>query len=419
MNKKRAARKRAPTFSHDGYIRASGYRIRLRELADGVSYQLDLGRSTGSHVRKQFKSLDEAKLAAERQRTVLNRNGQAAFDLDPGDRNDAVEALKTLSPFDASLRAAAAFYAEAHRSPEHDITIRDLGARYLQDARNGTHRPQERTKRKLSDSSLRDIRQLTSNLAAAFGPNTPASTITTEHLSGWIEVQEVAPTTQANLKRRLSGMFTYGIAKGLLSENPAAKLRTDHMKPDLPEYWNVERAKAVLDATERECPRLAAYMALAFFAGIRPHGELQKLRWDDIDRVAGIIRIRADISKSGARPITIEPNLDAWLEKYGPPDARGLVWPLGYSALRRDRRVVAKTIGLDAWPADITRHTYASFHASRGDLARTQRNLGHSTMTMLKNHYDGLASPKEAEKYFRIKPSRRKRGEILEFVRAR
>ena len=44
--------------------------------------------------------------------------------------------------------------------------------------------------------------------------------------------------------------------------------------------------------------------------------------------------------------------------------------------------------------------------ARDGDVYRTMRNLGHTTPKMLREHYDGLATKKQAAAFFAIMPSK-------------
>ncbi|MCX6996477.1 MAG: hypothetical protein NTV49_05205 [Kiritimatiellaeota bacterium] len=57
------------------------------------------------------------------------------------------------------------------------------------------------------------------------------------------------------------------------------------------------------------------------------------------------------------------------------------------------------------WPHNAARHTYAS-HAltKQQDAAKVALQLGHTTTHLLFDHYRGLVTPQEAERYFNIRP---------------
>ena len=137
---------RKPTVSRDGYTIHAGYRIRKR----GAAYQLDLGRASGKHLRRQFDTLEAAKIEADAERLKLTNNGLAARGLDDRARLDAVDALGVLAPFAVTLTEAAEYFADRHAAPEDIITLGDLRERYLADAAAGTHRAKGKKLRKLA-----------------------------------------------------------------------------------------------------------------------------------------------------------------------------------------------------------------------------------------------------------------------------
>jgi len=64
-----------------------------------------------------------------------------------------------------------------------------------------------------------------------------------------------------------------------------------------------------------------------------------------------------------------------------------------------------KAAGIETWPPDALRHTWASCRlALTGDAARTAAEAGHD-QSVLHRHYRALTSRAEAEAWFGILPS--------------
>jgi integrase len=75
-----------------------------------------------------------------------------------------------------------------------------------------------------------------------------------------------------------------------------------------------------------------------------------------------------------------------------------------HSTLRRDRRKLRDLVGGD-WPADILRHTAASYWlALTGDVGKCATIFGNSPK-VFSSHYNGLATPEDARRFFEPPPA--------------
>ena len=65
-----------------------------------------------------------------------------------------------------------------------------------------------------------------------------------------------------------------------------------------------------------------------------------------------------------------------------------------------------KLAKIDRWPVDVSRHTYATAHyMAHQDAAKTAAQLGHfEGLSTFTRHYKGLMTPRDAAKYWKIKP---------------
>lgn len=66
-----------------------------------------------------------------------------------------------------------------------------------------------------------------------------------------------------------------------------------------------------------------------------------------------------------------------------------------------------EAVKLKAWTPDICRHSFASFfYAKHQDVGRLQAQMGHTgDAAVLFNHYRGLATKAEADRYWAVAPA--------------
>jgi hypothetical protein len=111
--------------------------------------------------------------------------------------------------------------------------------------------------------------------------------------------------------------------------------------------------------------------------------------------------VKSAKSKTGSRRlIPISDNLRAWIQ---PLAARsGPVAPVG---LRFRFDAVKEAAGFKEWPANCMRHSYASYRLAQcHDAAKVSLEMGNSPQ-MIFAHYRELVKPKDARRFWSIKPS--------------
>lgn len=137
---------------------------------------------------------------------------------------------------------------------------------------------------------------------------------------------------------------------------------------------------------------------LAYFAGIRPDGELKRLAPREkelINLKTGIISIPAVVSKTKeARQVTIAENLALWLKAY----ADMPIIPKNFDRLMKQARAHFEL------SHDETRHSFISFHValhrSVGDAALQAGN----SESIVKKHYLNLHPKIDGKNYFSLVP---------------
>lgn len=171
-----------------------------------------------------------------------------------------------------------------------------------------------------------------------------------------------------------------------------------------PHFLTVEQSERLL----RGLPSLhLPAVVVQLFAGVRPEevassGTKPRLEWRHLNRADRMIRVPADVAKTRrARVIEGLPEaLWAWL----PPEPR--TGPLCAVRSQTVALVCRTAVGLDRWPQDALRHTFATYAVALwGDAGRVALVLGHeSGVGLLHRHYRGLTTKAEAERFFALRP---------------
>jgi len=127
-----------------------------------------------------------------------------------------------------------------------------------------------------------------------------------------------------------------------------------------------------------------------------------------------MITLEADFTKGRSRRIVrMEPNLVEWLMTV--PERQG---PVTGPRHRERTESLRRAMGWAAWPKDVLRHSYGSYHLahfrSAGDTAE---QMGHQSSVMLHRHYREVVEPSAAAEYWAITPSnvRAAEAKVLEF----
>jgi integrase len=147
------------------------------------------------------------------------------------------------------------------------------------------------------------------------------------------------------------------------------------------------------------------YYALLLFAGLRPESEAVRLsahprQHELIDLEHGEIELPAELTpkSSGARTVTVQPNLAAWLKAYPTPI-------LPDRDVRRDLGNIRRMFGLSQ---DICRHSWFTYSIGRHDSVSTAALEGGNSESVVKDHYLKVAKKRKAkaQEFWNITPPR-------------
>ncbi|NWK54310.1 phage integrase N-terminal SAM-like domain-containing protein [Verrucomicrobiaceae bacterium N1E253] len=371
-------------------------------------------RENGKWQRRQFKEEAAAKLFkndTERRFMSAGANQRLlSTSLDEMQLRHAEAAVAQLGST-YTLRDAVRFFLENHRAPDFTIPLLDGINKYLGELESTLRANSIRSRR----SVLMQLEEFTGGVAV--------HEVTTEQIKAFLNGLRAKDGTKAkrktwnNYRNDVNHFFSWACEEDLNTNrpwsftNPCAKIpiftakqvAEQRAKPSTTSAARVKRSMSSL-MNWRE-GSLMKFFALAYFAGIRPDGELQKLATREkelINLKTRTIHIPADISKTKEeRNIDISENLMQWLKlcKDKP------IVPTNFDRLCKRAR---RSMKLDR---DETRHSFISYHValnrSVGDAALQAGN----SESIIKKHYLRLHTREEGEAFFSIVPdAERKRA---------
>jgi len=362
-------------------IRVRGYKHpRLKFV---VNY-----REAGKRKRKFFETKAAADSFATFKNAELRRNGIEHAEFPSALRVMAQNAVEQLQPFGKTIADAVQHYLIYLKASERSIAVAALVPQLIK-AKEADG---------MSKRYIEDLRSRLPRFAQAFGEQIVA-TITPKEIGDWLRSLSVGPTTRNNFRRMLVMFFNHAIALGYALANPAAKTPKAKEKDSSPGILRVDQTARLLEAAS---PDILPYIAIGAFAGLR-RAELERLDWKDVHFDSEqLIEVPAQKSKTARRRfVKIQPNLREWLAplrkhsgKVTPEDL-----PKQFEALR-------EAAGITDWPDNGLRQSFASYHLAHfKDAAALALDMGHTNSGMIFNHYRALVRPKEAARYWSIRPA--------------
>ena len=210
----------------------------------------------------------------------------------------------------------------------------------------------------------------------------------------------------------LAQFFSWCVRKDYLPVghrlNEADAMRPEHANTAEVQFYTPAEFRALLEAADDS---LQPLIAIGGLAGLRT-AELLRLDWGDVWRVRGHIEVTAGKSKTRQRRLVeMRPALAAWLAPFH-THITGKLWTgheitfqQHFVELCNDAKVKAKGEKVSVIrKANGLRHAFCTYHfALHGNENLTAQQAGNSP-AMIHAHYKGLATRKEAQAWFAIKP---------------
>jgi integrase len=344
--------------------------------------------------RQFFKDKAEAETVLQQKLIEQENFGTAGLSFNERQRAEYLECSEKLQPFGATIRDAVDFYLPHLRATNRTCTAAELVDELLKIKEADG----------VSERYLSDLRSRLTQFSDSFDGK-PVAEIMSPQIDEWLRSlsdketgKRLSPVTRNNFRRVLIVAFNFAKERGYSVGNPAEKTARAKVFETVIGILTVDQTARLLENAAAE---LVPYIAIGAFAGLR-RAELERLDWQEVDLQSKLIEVTASKAKSARRRfVRIQPNLAKWLRPYVRPS--GGVTPLKYRELLDDAREAA---GIEEWPQNALRHSFASYHlAEFNDAAALALELGHTSSNLVFQHYRQLVKPKQAERYWNIRPA--------------
>ena len=265
------------------------------------------------------------------------------------------------------------------------------------------------------------------------------SDITTGDVERWLNEREFTPATRNSYRAAIVALFNHAVRRRYIEVNPAEVIELSLMDQTLPGIHTVDEVRRLLfaaknyvpiveyavtewrkskDGKKEEVPgtakvkyetdpekiqaaraRIVPYLAIGYFAGLRPQNELENLDWKDISFTKRTIRVDpATAKKRRQRYVTMSDNLIQWLTPYIQSSGKIGFSRFAFRAIRNKAKV--------EWPKDVMRHCFGTYHSAMyEDNAKTSTQMGHTRASELFDSYKNLVEKSEAVEYWQITPA--------------
>lgn len=397
-------------------------------------WMVDCGWKLGTdkRLRKLFATEEEAAAWAATKRAeylaVLNgqkqEEQQGAYArlsaLTDTQRRHLVTALAQVDGDTAKILRALTFYDKHTTTADASRLLADVCEEYLAAKEASGKRPR----------TIRDAKGKLAPFLKSFGTCT-ISQISTSDVESWLNNRGYTPGTRNAYRVAVSGLFTHAVRRRYTEHNPAAAIEAVTTDQRLPAIHTTAQVEAILRAANNYVPiehvvvsrgpnrkvtkikerpttdqakifearsKVVPYLAIGYFAGLRPENELVNLDWKDVDFAAKAIRVSpATAKKRRQRYVDISDNLIKWLAPYARKTGK-----IGHS--RSALHAVRDLAGVK-WAKDVMRHSYGSYLlAHNEDAPKTALQMGHTGVDVLFNHYRNLVKKSDAVRYWAIVP---------------
>ncbi|VGO22320.1 tyrosine-type recombinase/integrase [Pontiella sulfatireligans] len=423
------AKERKLTIKAEGKEHYEGFTITKHERPNGsVYYDVYLGRALG-RKRPRFDTLGAARGFAQLKSNELTDHGIKGQKLSEKQKTDAAAAFERTMKLGATLEAVLDFYEKHHQRIDENNGLGSLIDKYWAVKEKQVEQGEFRI-RSYNEciKCLKDFKLDLGHLAV--------DAVTPKEIDSWLDQNRPKPTSRANHKVYIKAFFNWAISEEKLEINPVKKTRKVKRSKHIVSIYTPAEVEAVMMAAIKfgaehkdtrmdkngkpiapEQSAIIPYLALGFFAGIRPNELHKRLRWKDFNFELGEIHVNAETSKtSSARIVHIEPNLAEYLIPCRKEDNE-FIFPYSDSTLKRWRTKVFSNAQVETIQ-DGSRHSYGTYHLAKYEsVDKTMREMGHKLPQTLHDFYVGLAEnrDKQAEKYFNITPNK---GKIIPMVKA-
>ncbi len=329
------------------------------------------------------------------------------------DRKPVRKTFRTLAEARRWRHTAKERLRKGELSAPSSVLLRDAAEQWIRDAEAGIVRT--RSGETYKPSAIRGYEAALRRYLIPELGNLRLSAITrklVQELVDKLARTKMAPATVANSIAPLRVIYRQAIDREQIHSHPTERLRLPRDRRSRERIAEPREAEALLGALDE---RHRLIWAFALYTGLRK-GELQALKWQNIDLEAGILKVEHSLdpkaglvapkSESGRRrvpiPEVLSPELVAHMARQSEDTEFVLAntkgKPFNASNVYRVSHRLWGTAGLTPLGFHEARHTYASFMIAAGVNAKALSTyMGHSSITVTIDRYGHLMPGNEKE----------------------
>jgi integrase len=374
--------------AHRGGNRRAAFRLKPYSIAAKPHLKFAVvGREAGKRRRWYFATKGEAAAHCELKNQQARKQGTEGAEFPSWLRVMASECHARLTEHKCTIKDATEHLLAHIAATKKSCTASELVEKLI--AAKKTDGASQRY--------LEDLQSRLNRFAADFDGQVIA-TITSAKLDDWLRDLNASPVTRNNYRRLLTVAFNYAVQRGFATNNPAENTSKAKEKTGAPGILTVSETARLLESTSAD---VLPYIAIGAFAGLR-RAELERLDWQDVHFDSDLIEVTAEKAKTARRRfVKMQPNLREWLLP-----VRKRKGEVVRDNFRKRFDEARTTAGIAEWPDNALRHSFASYHLAHfKDAAALALDMGHMDSGMIFNHYRELVKPKDAERYWNIRPA--------------
>jgi len=361
-------------------------RLRQADINGSPGWCVDFGVRDGKRRREYFTTKIEAEKAFKQGEKDAQELGRRWTNLKPHERLTVAEIMDEIRSAGLTLRDVWDGYKKGAQ-------VTTTGRQTLRQAIDLL--VEAKTKANKRSDYVTNLRQNLDAWARGQEERSLAS-ITLEAIESFVNKKESVGYRLTTINR-LSTLFSFAVRKGWIVANPCKRLERPTVEAKLPTILSDEDIIKMLHHVRTKLPKMAPWMALALFGGLRPE-EADQITWDKINLDAGTVLIDPAVTKvRNARTVHLEPVAVAWLRLGGD-------LPLPQVTRRRALRTLRDFMGWEEWPKDVLRHTCAShWIALKKSYGSVAIEMGNSE-NILRKHYRAEVAQADCKKFWELTP---------------
>jgi integrase len=257
-----------------------------------------------------------------------------------------------------------------------------------------------------SDRYLYDLNYRLGKIKSAFVSE--IATVDRTQIQGFLNALNLGARSHNNFRDALITLFRFAKKRNYLPTdwNELATVEAITDKGGAIEFYTPAELAAILTGAGEN---LIPFLTVGAFAGLRS-AEICRLDWSSVNFDTGFITVEAGNAKTAARrTVPITENLEAWLKTRARKN--GPVLKQSETVLYAELRALIKETNTK-WKDNGLRHSFITYRVAESqDVNKTALEAGNSPAMIFRN-YRALVTPKDAARWFSIKPDDSAEGKI-------